>query len=46
MLNLNEVMVLPFEPDPFAVEQYEEMFDMDFENFITASGEAYSGFEK
>ena len=27
MLNLNEVMVLPFEPDPFAVEKYEGIFD-------------------
>ena len=30
MLNLNEVIVLPFEPDPFAVERYEDMFDMEF----------------
>lgn len=30
MLNLNEVMVLPFEPDPFAVERYEDMLDMEF----------------
>ena len=30
MLNLNEVMVLPFEADPFAVEKYEEMLDMKF----------------
>ena len=30
MLNLNEVMVLPFEPDPFAVEKYEEMFVLFF----------------
>ena len=30
MLNLNEVMVLPFEPDPFAIEQYEDMFDEKF----------------
>ena len=29
-LNLNEVMVLPFEPDPFAVERYEDMLDMEF----------------
>ena len=27
MLNLNEVMILPFEPDPFAVEKYEEILD-------------------
>ena len=32
MLNLNEVMVLPFEPDPFAVEQYEGIFDAFFSN--------------
>ena len=30
MLNLNEVMVLPFEPDPFAVKRYEDMLDMEF----------------
>lgn len=27
MLNLNDVLVLPFEPDPFSVEKYEELFD-------------------
>ena len=30
MLNLNEVLVLPFEPDPFSVENYEEIFDKEF----------------
>ena len=30
MLNLNEVMVLPFEPDPFVVDKYEEMFVLYF----------------
>lgn len=32
MLNLNEVMVLPFESDPFAVEKYEGIFDAAFSN--------------
>ena len=32
MLNLNEVMILPFEPDPFAVEKYEGIFDAVFSN--------------
>ena len=32
MLNLNEVMVLPFEPDPFAVQKYEGIFDAVFSN--------------
>ncbi len=32
MLNLNEVMVLPFETDPFAVEKYEGIFDAVFSN--------------
>lgn len=32
MLNLNEVIVLPFEPDPFAVEKYEGIFDAVFSN--------------
>ncbi len=30
MLNLNEVLVLPFELDLFKIEKYEEMFDMKF----------------
>lgn len=30
MLNLNEVMVLPFEPDPFAIDRYEDMLDAEF----------------
>ena len=30
MLNLNEVMVLPFELDTFAVEKYEKLFDEEF----------------
>lgn len=32
MLNLNEVIVLPFEPDLFAVERYEGIFDAAFSN--------------
>lgn len=30
MLNLNPVLILPFEPDPFAVGKYEEMLDSEF----------------
>ena len=30
MLNLNEVLVLPFEPDSFTINNYEELFDTLF----------------
>ena len=30
MLNLNEVIVLPFEPDSFTINNYEELFDALF----------------
>lgn len=30
MLNLNEVMVLPYDPNPFAIEKYEELLDPFF----------------
>ena len=30
MLNLNEVIVLPFEPDSFTINNYEELFDTLF----------------
>lgn len=33
MLNLNPVLLLPFESDPFAVEKYEETFDAAFNIF-------------
>lgn len=29
-VNLNEVILLPFEPNPFAVERYEDIFDQAF----------------
>ena len=33
MLNLNPVLLLPFEPNPFAAEKYEETFDAAFNIF-------------
>ena len=33
MLNLNEVMVLPFEPDTFTINNYEELFDALFHTY-------------
>ena len=33
MLNLNPVLLLPFEPDPFAVGKYEEILDTAFNIF-------------
>ena len=33
MLNLNEVMVLPFETDPFTINNYEELFDALFHTY-------------
>ena len=33
MLNLNEVMVLPFESDPFTINNYEELFDALFHTY-------------
>jgi hypothetical protein len=27
MLNLNEVMILPYDPNPFAIEKYEELLE-------------------
>ena len=33
MLNLNEVMILPFEPDPFAIRNYDELFDAAFSTY-------------
>ena len=35
MLNLNEVMLLPFEPDPFAFEKYEDMLDVEFSVIVS-----------
>lgn len=28
MLNLNPVLLLPFDPDPFSINKYEGLFDV------------------
>ncbi len=38
-VNLNDVILLPYEPDPYVVKQYEEIFDNEFAEWADVNSE-------